>query len=428
MSPFRSLALTLTALLASQASMIACSAEYDGYKRLGMIAQLGPRPYFLVDDMAESPLKAKLKACADRPAAMRRTPFSIGHRGACMQFPEHTLESYVAAARMGAGIIECDVTFTKDKQLVCRHSQNDLHTTTNILVTELAEKCIEPFQPATFDADGMLLTPATAECRTSELTLEEFKSLRGKMDASNPRARTVEEYLSGTPGWRTDLYSGLTSGTLMTHAESIALFKDMGVQMTPELKAPSVGMPFDSDGDGIGDYTQEDYAQQMIDEYTAAGVRPRDVFPQSFQIEDVRYWIANEPTFGQQAVYLDDANTVADLPTAAELIAYKAEGINYVAPPIFALLAADGGEIVPSEYALDAKAAGLKIITWTLERSGLLTDGNNGFYYQTFDSAVSREGDTMRVLDVLARDVGITGIFSDWPATVTFYSNCIKPR
>ena len=28
------------------------------------------------------------------------------------------------------------------------------------------------------------------------------------------------------------------------------------------------------------------------------------------------------------------------------------------------------------------------------------------------------------VLDVLARDVGIIGIFSDWPATVTYYANC----
>jgi glycerophosphoryl diester phosphodiesterase len=428
MSSFRSIALTLSAVLASQASMIACAGEYDGYKRLGEIAQIGPRPYFLVDDMADSKLKTELKACADRPAAIRRTPFSIGHRGACMQFPEHTLESYVAAARMGAGIIECDVTFTKDKQLVCRHAQNDLHTTTNILVTDLAKKCITPFQPATFDAHGNLLTRAKAECRTSELTLAEFRTLKGKMDASNPRARTPEEYLGGTANWRTDLYSGPTSGTLMTHAETIALFKAMGVQMTPELKAPSVVMPFDSDGDGIGDYSQEEYAQQMIDEYKVAGVRPRDVFPQSFQIEDVHYWIANEPAFGKQAVYLDDAESVDDLPTAAELMAYKAEGINYVAPPIFALLAAEGAEIVPSQYAKDAKAAGLNIITWTLERSGILADGNNGFYYQTFDSAVSREGDMMRVLDVLARDVGIKGIFTDWPATVTFYANCKKPR
>ena len=91
---------------------------------------------------------------------------------------------------MGAGIVECDVTFTKDKELVCRHAQNDLHTTTNILVTPLAAKCTKPFTPATFDADGNRLTPASAECRTSDITLAEFKTLRGKMDASNPRART----------------------------------------------------------------------------------------------------------------------------------------------------------------------------------------------------------------------------------------------
>jgi hypothetical protein len=39
--------------------------------------------------------------------------------------------------------------------------------------------------------------------------------------------------------------------------------------------------------------------------------------------------------------------------------------------------------------------------------------GKNGFYYQTFDAAISREGDLMRVLDVLARDAGIGGVFSD---------------
>ncbi len=67
--------------------------------------------------------------------------------------------------------------------------------------------------------------------------------------------------MAGTPPWRTDLYA---PGTLMSHAESIALFKKLGVKFTPELKAPEVEMPFK------GDYTQEDFAQQMIDEYKAA--------------------------------------------------------------------------------------------------------------------------------------------------------------
>lgn len=424
-------AIACTTLLIASAAPACASERHDRDNRHGDIhgvqqsVQLGPRPFFLVEDMQAGKLKRTLQACANGP--FRKSEFSIGHRGAALQFPEHTRESYLAAARMGAGIVECDVTFTQDKELVCRHAQNDLHTTTNILATPLAAKCTTPFTPAHFDVNGSLLTPASAECRTSDITLAEFKTLRGKMDASNPRARSVAEYLSGTANFRTDLYSGPSSGTLMTHKESIALFKQLGVRMTPELKSASVAMPYDSDGDGTGDYTQADYAQQMIDEYKAMGVRPRDVWAQSFDIRDVRYWIANEPAFGKQAVYLDDANIPAELPDAAELESYKAEGINIVAPPMYALLDVDSnGKIVPSIYAQNARAAGLDIITWTLERSGVLADGNNGYYFQTIDSAIKREGDVMNVLDVLAKDVGIIGIFSDWPATVTYYANCMN--
>lgn len=386
-----------------------------------LAVQLGARPFFLVDDMSEGPLKRELQRCTKR-AGFTPRDFSIGHRGAPLQFPEHTVESYVAAARMGAGIMECDVTFTKDKELVCRHAQNDLHTTTDILVSPLASKCTKPFVPAAYDAGGNLLTPASAECRTSDITLAEFKTLRGKMDASNPRARTAAEYLGGTANWRTDLYSGPSSGTLMTHQESIELFKRLGLKMTPELKAPSVPMPFEG-------FTQDAYAQKLIDEYKQAGVPPRHVYAQSFLERDVLYWVRNEPAYGRQAVYLDDANTPAELPGYAQLVEYKSQGINIVAPPIYALLTTDGaGRIAPSDYARNAKAAGLDIITWSLERSGILADGSNGFYYQTFDTAVKNEGAMMELLDVLARQVGILGIFSDWPATTTFYANCAGLR
>lgn len=391
---------------------------HDMSKYNKMSVQLGPRPFFLVDDMQESHLKKKLQSCSAN--TFKKTDFSIGHRGAALQFPEHTKESYEAAARMGAGIVECDVTFTKDKELVCRHAQNDLHTTTNILVTPLASKCTKPFQAATFDASGNLLTAATAECRTSDITLAEFKTLRGKMDASNARATTPAEYLGGTPSFRTDLYSGPTSGTLLTHKESIALFNKLGVKMTPELKSASVTMPFDG-------MTQAQYAQKMIDEYKQAGVHPSRVWAQSFNIEDVRYWISNEPSFGKQAVYLDDANVVSELPSKSDLVGYKAEGINIVGSPMFALLDLDSyNKIIPSQYAMDAKDAGLDIIAWTFERSGVLADGNNGFYYQSIDSAMQTEGDMYVALDVMARKVGILGIFSDWPATVTYYANCMN--
>src|SRR6056297_931130 len=168
----------------------------------------GPRPAYLIDRMADGALKNTLSACLGQTPA--RSDFSIGHRGAPLLFPEHTVESNRAAARMGAGILECDVTFTKDHELVCRHAQNDLHTTTNILASDLAGTCVTPFTPASGD------TAATAECRTSELTLDQFRSLTPKMDAANGRATTVEDYIAGTADWRTDLYSTQPT-TLMTH-------------------------------------------------------------------------------------------------------------------------------------------------------------------------------------------------------------------
>ena len=350
--------------------------------------------------------------------------FSIGHRGAPLQFPEHTRESYLAAAKMGAGILECDVTFTKDRQLVCRHSQCDLHTTTNILATPLAAQCSQPFQPAT--AEG----PASARCCTSDITLAEFKTLCGKMDAADRSATTVEAYLGGTADFRTDLYS--TCGTLLTHAESIELFRSLGAKMTPELKSPSVEMPFQ------GNYTQQDYALQMIDEYRAAGVPPRQVYAQSFNLEDVQTWIAGRPAFGRQAVYLDDRYETGDLdpaqpealtPTMDELVA---RGVRIIAPPMWVLVTLDqNGDIVPSAYARAARAAGLDIITWTLERSGRLVEdmkeGAGGtFYFQTVLDAIDGDGDTYDLLDVLAQDVGVLGVFSDWPATTTYYANCMN--
>jgi glycerophosphoryl diester phosphodiesterase len=396
----------------------------DGLGDRGHSVQLGPRPYYLVQDMDDSDLKKDLQKCPAK--RFKRTDFSIGHRGAALQFPEHTRESYVAAARMGAGILECDVTFTHDQELVCRHSQCDLHTTTNILaIPELAAKCSEPFNPAKFDpGTGERIKSASAKCCTNDITLAEFKMLCGKMDASDPNATTVEAYLGGTANWRTDLYA--TCGTVMSHAESIALFESLGVKMTPELKAPSLAMPY------ADDYTQEDYAQQMIDEYKDAGVPPRKVFAQSFNLDDVLYWIENEPHFGRQAVYLDGrykdstfdyTNPDSWSPSMKELVA---KGVNIIASPMWMLLALDANDrIVPSIYAKTAKSAGLDMIAWTLERSGALKDGG-GWYYQTITPAINNDGDMLDVLDVLAMDVGVIGVFTDWPATVSYYANCKK--
>ncbi|NNF96542.1 MAG: glycerophosphodiester phosphodiesterase, partial [Halobacteria archaeon] len=103
-----------------------------------------------------------------------------------------------------------------------------------------------------------------------------------------------------------------------------------------------------------------------------------------------------------------------------------ADGVKIIAPPMWMLLALDeNNKIAPSRYAKAAKAAGLDIITWTLDRSGPLNEGG-GWYYQTTTTAIDDDGDAMVALDVLARQVGILGIFSDWPGTVTYYANCMR--
>jgi glycerophosphoryl diester phosphodiesterase len=96
----------------------------------------------------------------------------------------------------------------------------------------------------------------------------------------------------------------------------------------------------------------------------------------------------------------------------------------------------ESGAIVPSQYAKDAKAAGLDLMTWTLERSGrieqdvLATKGTSApsRYYQSTLDALRNDGDVMTTLDVLARQVGVLGVFSDWAGTVSYYASCLGMR
>lgn len=377
--------------------------------------QVGVRPFYLVEGMDDSALKDRLKQCEAGPFHTSR--FSISHRGAPLEFPEHSHESYEAAHRMGAGIIECDVTFTRDGELVCRHSECDLHTTTNIVATPLNNACTVPWTKG---------GPAP-KCCTSDITLTEFKSLKAKMDASNPAATTAEGFLGGTPAWRTDLYTGRPVGNVVTLKEHIELIKQWGVGQTPELKS---GDPARIQSVFGG---QAQYAQKMIDAYKAAGVDPKNVWAQSFDLNDILYWIHNEPAFGRQAVYLDSVDPTAkpQIPrqTNAQLAALKAAGVQILAPPIYALLAVDAaGQVVPSQYALDINAAGLKIISWSFERVDLTKGAAGKGSYYGFDptgAAIRRDSDMYKALDVLAKQVKVIGLFSDWPGTVTYYANCM---
>jgi glycerophosphoryl diester phosphodiesterase len=315
---------------ASSSSTAAPSASASA---LPYNVQLGPRPYYLVDNMTDSALKTKLQGCANGPFSV--TGFTIGHRGGgTLQFPEETVQSEQAGARMGAGILECDVSFTGDRGLVCRHSLCDLHTTTNILLhPELAKKCTTPFTPAN------ATSPANALCCTSDITIAEYTTLCGKQDAFNASALTVQDYQGVAPTWRTELYD--TCGTVMTLNSYIDLVETVGGPMrnfTPELKTPPAQVPMPFHG-----YTQQQYAQDFIDTFKNRSIDPNRVWAQSFLLDDVLYWLKNDHDFGKQAIFLIEADTPADLASAtANLTDLKAAGVNIVGPSIPMLITVGG--------------------------------------------------------------------------------------
>jgi glycerophosphoryl diester phosphodiesterase len=418
MASFATLA---TALLAGGALAAPHTPFITQGKKVDYAVQFDPRPWYIINNMTESPLKAKLQTCENGPFSI--SAWSIGHRGGTtLQIPEETEENTIAGARMGAGVLECDVAFTSDRKLVCRHSQCDLHTTTDILLRpELAAKCTKPFTPANDTAS------ASALCCTSDITEAEFSSLCAKMDGSNSSATTPEDYQFGTPTWRTSLYD--TCGKILTLNEWIDLTDSLpGYRnFTPELKTPPASVPMPFNG-----YTQEQYASDLPEAFLAKGVNPDRVFLQSFTEEDVFQWIDTYPAFGKHAVLLDESGDAggAELSAAAaRLPELKARGVNIIAPPTPYLLAygdATNSTIVPSEYAITAKAAGLDIIAWSYERSPPLkiSGENEDYYYFTVADAIKYDGQLYEILNILANDIGIVGLFSDWASTTTYFANC----
>ena len=101
-------------------------------------------------------------------ATCRHEPLVIGHRGACGYRPEHTLESYRLAIRLGADYIEPDLVSTRDGVLVARH-ENEISGTTDVAAhPEFAGR------RTTKTIDGTAVTGWFTE----DFTLAELRTLR----------------------------------------------------------------------------------------------------------------------------------------------------------------------------------------------------------------------------------------------------------
>jgi len=369
---------------------------------IGLVeAEPADRFQYLVGELNKSSLKTKLSECLSLP--VRSTDFSISHRGAPRGYPEHSREGYLAAIEMGAGLVECDAVLTKDRELVCRHSECDLHRTTNVLKTELASQCNAPFEPW---KPG---SRATARCCTSDLTLRQFKSLCARSDRVNDRATSVEEYLvdktpmKGTPNVR--------CGTLQTHRESIRLISEHGRKHIPELKVMNAQTL------RVLNLSVEQYADMLLSEYRSLDISPDRVFLQSFSWNVIEYWLGHYPQYAKNVVFLDGRGRNPSFRSSQpNMESLYEKGLRIIAPPIPMLLEMnEQGALQETRYASHALAAGLDLITWTFE-SGL----------SDIPGFSKTESDRVWVLHALRDEAKVRGVFSDWPNTVTRYANCMN--
>ena len=334
------------------------------------------------------------------------SPAVTGHRGASALRPEHTLASYLQAIDDGADIIEPDLVATKDGVLVARH-ENDISGTTNV-----AQASQFAARKATKTIDGIPVTGWFTE----DFTLAELKTLRAKerIPANRPANAAYDGQFE---------IPTLQEVIDLVKKESQARNKVIGIY--PETKHPSyfksVGLPLE---------------KRLVDQLVANGYRGRDaaVFIQSFEVANLKELRAmtsmrlvqlvdnpNNPPAANGAprnapydfVAAGSARTYADLVTPAGLreIATYADVVSPYKEVIIPRTAAN--ELgSASSFVSDAKAAGLKVHTWTLRPE-------NPFLPVSMRkpdvTSLTQRGDSIAEINAYLK-AGIDGFFTDDPA------------
>ncbi|MGW4463069.1 glycerophosphodiester phosphodiesterase [Micromonospora sp. NPDC004704] len=321
-------------------------------------------------------------------------PLVIAHRGASGYRPEHTLESYRLAIRLGADFIEPDLVSTRDGVLVARH-ENEISGTTNV-----ADHPEFAGRKATKTIDGIAVTGWFTE----DFTLAELKTLRAKERL--PQVRPTNTAFDGTLEIPT-----LQEVIDLAKSESRRVGRTIGIY--PETKHPTY---FQS----IGLALEEPLVRVL--KRNGLTSRKDAVFIQSFETANLRK--LSKLTDVRLAQLLDatgrpydftvagDPRTYQDLvkPENLKWISTYADGIgatkNLIVPRD-----ANGKLLAPTNVVRDAHRVGLDVHAWTFraENQFLPTDFRLG-------ADPNARGDITSEYELFF-SLGLDGVFSDHPDT-----------
>ena len=330
----------------------------------------------------------------------------IGHRGACGYRPEHTLESYRLAIRLGADLIEPDLVPTRDGVLVARHESEISGTTDVASHPEFAGR------RTTKVIDGV----ETTGWFTEDFTLAELRTLRATERLPGVRPQnTIFDGRYGIPSFQEILD--------LAAAEQRRLGRPIGV--LAETKHPSyfasIGLPLEQplvaalERNGLGDRNGHVLVQSFETAHLQTLSRMTGVRLHALRDSAGAPWDAAVSCGGR---------SYADLATPAGLnfLAGFVAGIG-VEKGVLIPRGATGDLLTPTSVVRDAHAAGLAVHAWTFR-------AENRFLPREFRIGPTPDarGDAISEYELFL-DLGVDGLITDHPDTAVAAVNAVRrPR
>ncbi|RBP49603.1 glycerophosphoryl diester phosphodiesterase [Arenicella xantha] len=301
-------------------------------------------------------------------------PLVIAHRGASGYLPEHTLEAITLAFAQGADYIEQDVVLSRDGVPVVLH---DIHLDT---VTDVAEKF-----PKKKRADGRFYA--------IDLTLAELKSLT----VNERRELNGDQVFPGR-------YQGSAGFTIATFEEQIELIGELNRQFSknvglyPEIKSPAWHR---AQGADISVVVLEVLRRHGLDSADAR------IYLQCFDFAEtqrVRVELGAKLKLIQLIGENDWSESDSDYdylktPSGLSEVAKVAQGVGVWIPQL-----ASPSTFKPTALAKHAQMAGLDVHAYTFRKDALPPSVTSPM-----------------LLDLLFKQLGINGIFTDFPDLVVEY-------
>ena len=321
-------------------------------------------------------------------------PLIIAHRGASGYRPEHTLESYRLAIRLGADYIEPDLVSTRDGVLVARH-ENEISGTTDVAAhPEFAPR------RTTKVIDGVAVTGWFTE----DFTLAELRTLRATERL--PGVRPQNTVFDGR--FEVPTFAEILD---LARTESRRLGRAIGVY--PETKHPSyfasIGLPL-----------EEPLVATLAHEGLDSPETP--VLIQSFEVGNL---VKLSRMTGVRLIQLLDSAgapydsslsggspSYADLASPAGLASIAAYAYGIGADKELLVPRRPDGDLLPAGPVVDdAHATGLAVHAWTFR-------AENRFLPLDFRIGPDSDarGDIVSEYELFLR-LGIDGLFTDHPDT-----------